>query len=318
MILVTGGCGFIGSHVVKALVEDSNEVVAFDIVMPSPLPQPLRDVADKVKFVTGDVTNLEELQKVFVTHDIDHVVHLSWLMGKREQDPTWPFRSLKVNVEGTCNVLEASRLTHVKRVVFPSSEDVYGSAALYALPVKEDTPLSPAAREGSILYASTKAMAEYLFRYYHSRYQLDYIMFRFGTIYGFGSVGWLANFFLKPLQGEPYQTQMGWGWDENRYNLLCVKDVAKAIKLALKIKDPKFRIFNVSGGIFSIRNLVEITKKLVPGAVIYTKAGTDLTLTPALMDISLAKKELRYEPSYPLEKGARDFVDQIKLYTNVK
>jgi nucleoside-diphosphate-sugar epimerase len=305
LILVTGGCGFVGSYLVKSLVEDGLKVVVFDVVVPSTLPEPLRGVADEVEIVKGDVSNLGDLLRTFTAYDIDYIVHLAWVMGEEE-----PWSSLKVNVEGTSNVLEMARLMKTKRVVFASSEDVYGSAAVQSEPVKEDAPLWPAARKDHLIYASTKAMGEYLCDLYHYTSGLDFIVLRFSTAYGFAPrKGWVVDIFEKPVQQVPYVVPRG---NADKYSFIYVKDFAKAIKSALKIKNPEFRTFNVSGGAYNIQYLIDTVKKFIPQATIQAELGKDPSRTPAIMDITRARKILGFEPSYPLEKGVQEYIDKLR------
>lgn len=302
---MVGGCGFIGSYVVKGLVDEGWKVVAFDAVVPSPLPEPLRDVAGEVKLVKGDISNLADLLKVFTTFEIDHIVHLAWVMGEDE-----PLSALKVNTEGMGNLLELARLMKTKRVVFASSEDVYGSAAVQSEPVKEDAPLWPAARKSHLIYASTKAMGEYLCEYYNFTHGLDFIALRFATAYGFGPrKGWVVDVFEKPVLGVPYRMKQG---NADVYNFIYVKDFAKAIRLALKVRDPAFRIFNVSGGACTIQYLIDTVKRFIPETAIQTEPGKDSSRTPPIMDITRARQILGFEPSYPLEKGVQEYIDKLK------
>lgn len=124
--LVTGGTGFIGSHLVRRLVEMGCEVVIYDV---SPKTAALGEVAGEVDVVRGDVLDVVSLMDTIKGHGVDRIVHLAYLLITESREN--PTRALRVNCEGTNNAFEAARLMGMRRVVWASSAAVYGPGDYY-------------------------------------------------------------------------------------------------------------------------------------------------------------------------------------------
>jgi len=153
-IMVTGGSGFLGSHVADALIEAGHKVFIFDI-------KPSQYIKKGQKMIVGDILNAKEL--TIAMKDVDIVFHMAALADLDIAQDN-PFETMKVNILGTTNVLEAAKTNKVKRVIFASTIYVYS-------------------RTGSF-YRVSKHSCELLFEAYHERYGLDYTILRFGTLYG--------------------------------------------------------------------------------------------------------------------------------------
>src|SRR3989304_904664 len=182
-ILITGGAGFIGSHVVEKLLGQDKKVVCLDNFDPFYDPSIKRaNLAHAVKnknfhLVEDDILNRAVLDKLFREHRIETVFHCAARAGVRPsiQDP---FSYQKVNVEGTLNLLEAARTYRLRNFVFASSSSVYGAGSRLPFTEKDpaDPPLSP--------YAATKRAGELLCHTYHHLYGLPVTRLRFFTVYG--------------------------------------------------------------------------------------------------------------------------------------
>ncbi|MFQ6076169.1 MAG: NAD-dependent epimerase/dehydratase family protein [Candidatus Bathyarchaeia archaeon] len=308
-VLVTGGTGFIGSHVVRRLVGQGREVVALDI---SPNPENLREAKDKVRVVRGDVLDIVNLTDVIKRNHMDQIVHLAYMLTVASREN--PQLALKVNCLGNNNVLEAARTTDVKRVVWASSLSVYGGDERYSdQPVDEETPIH--ITHGGV-YGGCKILNEIMGRHYRAAYGLDNIGLRFSGIYGPGraptgkgaATAYWSSVIENPALGKPVRVP----YVDDRYAFLYVKDAAKAIDLALEARGLQHMIFNICGSVHSFREIIDIVRRIIPDAIIETEPGT--SRTPLLYSMERARLELGYEPTYDLETGIRDFVDEVRRY----
>ena len=182
-VLVTGAAGFIGSNLVERLINLDYRVVGLDYFDDTREPkiewcniqQP--GSSERFTLIQGDIRDRELLRGLFSKYDFDRVVHLAAKAGVRPSLDQ-PLLYEEINVQGTINLLEESRLTSVKRFILSSSSSVYGNST--QMPLKEDqpiaTPMSP--------YAASKAAAELFCHTYHHLYQLPIVIIRPFNIYG--------------------------------------------------------------------------------------------------------------------------------------
>src|SRR6267142_1853343 len=182
--LVTGGAGFIGSHVCERLLQEGHSVWAFDdlnsFYSPELKRRNLRDIQSLAKpfeFIQGDLTDRAALDKLFTSTKFDQIVHLAARAGVRPSLEE-PALYQRVNVEGTVNILEAARLHGVKKIIIASSSSVYGVNS--KIPFAESDPIFSAISP----YAASKLACEALGHVYHHIYQMDVTMLRFFTAYG--------------------------------------------------------------------------------------------------------------------------------------
>jgi UDP-glucuronate 4-epimerase len=182
-ILITGGAGFIGSHVAQRLLQDGEEVIIIDNFNDYYAPQLKRDnitrlnTFGKPSVIEGDIRDVECVNKMFADYDIQRVVHLAAMGGVRNsvsQIPTY----LGINLNGTMNLLEAATSKHIQQFVFASTSSVYGITP--HLPFTEtdtaDRPLT--------VYAASKRSAEMLAHTYHNLHQMNVTVLRFFNVYG--------------------------------------------------------------------------------------------------------------------------------------
>src|SRR5256714_4784503 len=182
--LVTGGAGFIGSHVCERLLHDGHAVWAFDDLNDFYNPQlkqrnlrEIQSLAKPFEFVHGDLTDRAAVDELLGSERFDQIIHLAARAGVRPSLAE-PALYQRVNVEGTVNLLEAARLNGVKKIVIASSSSVYGVNS--KVPFSETDPIfhtiSP--------YASSKLACEALGHVYHHVYGMEVVMLRFFTVYG--------------------------------------------------------------------------------------------------------------------------------------
>src|SRR6202044_2737087 len=182
--LVTGGAGFIGSHVCERLLRDGHSVWAFDDLNPFYDPQfkqrnlrEIQSLAKPFEFVHGDITDAAALAEIFSSVKFDQVIHLAARAGVRPSLEQ-PALYQRVNVEGTGNVLEAARKSGVKKIIIASSSSVYGLNC--KVPFSERDPIFSAISP----YAASKLACEALGHVWHHIYKMDIAMLRFFTVYG--------------------------------------------------------------------------------------------------------------------------------------
>lgn len=299
--LVTGGTGFIGSYLVRELVALGKKVVVFDF---TPDTSYLADCLDKVVFVYGSVEDMAHIRRTVAEFGVTHVFHLAYLLVPDTDSRLGT--AIRVNCEGFYNVLEAARLQGVERVVWASTQSVYGQADFYPPgPVNEDVFVRP-----TTLYGACKLFNEHVAEHYGKVYGLDTIGLRKSVVYGLGKSRRrdlsIAHLLIEnPLLGKPMEMPPV----DYPANFLYVKDVVRAYLSAVQAPRPKHRIFNIGGQVLRASEVVERMKRLVPGAEVRQREAYDLPhpIEVYHQDLSRAKEELGYEPVYTLEDGVRDY-----------
>lgn len=310
-VLVTGGTGIIGSLTGRKLAERGHEVRLFDA---RPNADALADADEAIELVRGDVLSSGQLEEA--ARDVDVVVHLAYSLGV--DTSLRPYPATTLNVQGTANVLEAARLVGARRVVLASSVAIYGSDQHYdtaQLPLTEDAATHLAG--GMALYGAGKLYLEQLARAYRETHGLLALGLRPSPVYGPGGVrgvsGWLAELVEKPVAGEPVSLDHG----DARISLVYVDDVAEQlVRLtelpATALQDRWF--YNTGGDATTIRELAEIVRRLVPGAVIEVTASgePDLAGLPSQVSGKALAELIGYERRFGLEQGLQAHVDAVR------
>lgn len=309
--LVTGGAGFIGSHLTTSLLSQGHEIVCFDDFNDFYDPKFKREnLAPFLKnraftLVEGDICNKKLLLKTFQQHRFDQVIHLAARAGVRPSLKQ-PQLYVDVNVTGTLNLLEMMKEHSVAKMVFASSSSVYGKNK--KVPFQEEDPLenpySP--------YAATKIAGEIFCRTYFQLYGIASICLRFFTVYGPRQRPEMAIYkFTHALFSGKELTLYGQGDSKRDYTF--VSDIVEGIQGAIALK-PGFSIYNLGDSKpVSLEHLLltleEITEKKAKVTYLEDQAG-DVPVTYA--NIDKAKKELKYVPKVSLEKGLKLFVDWFR------
>ncbi|MGK7346161.1 MAG: NAD-dependent epimerase/dehydratase family protein [Candidatus Nitrospinota bacterium M3_3B_026] len=242
--LVTGGAGFIGSHVVDAaLLEDAGAVVALDNLL-SGRRDNLSHIRDeRFRFVEGDYGDGPLLDRLFAEFRFTHVLHVGAVAGYARGAEN-PERCLRGNVIGTYTLLEKAKKRGVVSFVYASSSGIYGDGDI--LPIKEGAPDRPRA-----VYTVSKQAAENLCLTFNKLHGVNAVSLRFNNAYGPRErgdeyTGVAARFLRNALSGEPL-TVMGTG-DETR-DFIYVTDLAKAVVMAAKADGLGGEIVNIGGGV---------------------------------------------------------------------
>ena len=301
--LVTGGTGFIGSWVVKSILNEGRKVVCYELEpKPERLKALLGESANEVTIVEGDLLHLHRLIEVIQRHRITHIAHIAAAVLKVCQEN--PHYAMQVNVTGFNNVLEASRAAGITRVVWASSAGVFGGSYGNEK-VPNDAPFQP----GSI-YAASKVLGEALAKHYHKNYGLDVIGLRYTFVTGHGMPNSIGGKFIQELCEKPARGEKGLvPWGEDTPDWLWAGDAGRATMLALGAAPTKTRAFNVAGDPGSVTTAIEYVKSLLPGAEIEAEPGK---MGFNNFDGSVAEKEIGYTPEWTMKKQILEHVNRAR------
>jgi UDP-glucose 4-epimerase len=300
-ILVTGGAGFIGSHIVDILIEGKHKVVVIDNLSAGSRS----NLNKKAKFLKINICD-KKLADVFKKERFDYVFHLAAQIDVRKsvEDPQ---SSAKDNILGSLNVLENCRIYKVKKIIFTSTGGaIYGDASI--IPTPEDYPENPLSP-----YGIEKLSVDKYLNYYYKAFKLSYISLRLGNVYGprqnsKGEAGVVAIFIDKIMRRENPVIN---GTGRNTRDFVYVEDVVKASILAMKSK--KTGVYNIGTGeetnintIFrNLKKLLNSDCKEIRGQ---EKQGEQKR---SCLDNKKAKKDLNWSPKIKIEEGLLKTVNWI-------
>lgn len=292
-VLVTGGSGFIGSHVVDKLRARGYEPVIYDL-RPSPWHPD-----GSVETVLGSITDREALERAL--HSCDAVAHLAAVADVNDVHAS-PEDAERVNARGTVAVLEAARRAGVKRIVYASTIWVYSDTESDS--VDEDTLLPPP----SHLYTSTKLAGELYCKSYQELYGIDYTILRFGIPYGprAREAAVIPAFVNKAFAGQPL-TLSGDGMQSRRF--VYVEDLADGVALGLADVATN-RVYNlVSDENVTIKQIAELVQEIVGNTeIVYTPARPG-DLGTKIVSGARAERELGWTAATPFREGVRRYVE---------
>jgi len=306
-ILVTGGAGFIGSHLVEKLLAAGHEVVILDDFNDFYDPQIKHaNIAGFAKDVTVYHVDLRDggsVRSLFHREKVDAIAHLAARAGVR---PSIQHAQLycDTNVSGTLHLLEAARVTGVERFIFASSSSVYGASK--TIPFSEEQhliqTLSP--------YGATKVAGEFLCSTYSHLYQMRVVALRYFTVYGPRQRPDLAihQFTRRIYAGQPID-QFGDG--STRRDYTYIDDVIQGTMAALQYQGPLYDVFNLGESeTIQLKELISAIENALGKKAKVNRLPEqpgDMPLTCA--DISKARKLLAYKPTTKLSEGLQKFID---------
>jgi UDP-glucose 4-epimerase len=304
-VAVTGGAGYIGSTLVKILLEEDASVVSVDNLMRGDYRY-LKglETSRELELIVGDIRDRKLLEEAF--RGAEAVAHLAALPGLTLCSER-PEEAVSINIYGTHQLLEAARRLDIDKVVFCSSAAVYGTPL--KMPVDEGHPLRPLN-----LYGVTKLAGEKLMESYHDNYGIETVSLRFGNVFGVGLyTRWetvIPKFVRQGLEGKPLTI---YGDGESSRDFVHVEDIASAVTLALRKKGIGGEAFNVGGETVEIGSLAEIVSEELE-KVTGKEAGS-IHLPPRPMETKrfsyrLDKiKTLRYKPKWSVRQGVKQLID---------
>jgi len=306
--LVTGGLGFIGIHLAKALAERGERSILFDVAA-SPLLE--GQLGERCSVVRGDLANWAQVMDVAKSHGITCIYHTGAMLPPASEQST--SAAFAANVVGTFNVLEAARLCGIGPVIYTSSIAAFG-------PTEADCVSDSAAQHPANMYGTTKVCGERLCEFYRRRYDLDIRAVRFESVIGAGRPpgGGITAYTSRVIEdtalGSPYVVNVH---PVARTAILYVNDAVEAI---LRIRDADRAgltqcVYNVYGFTASARELVDAVFRHVPGAQVRFEPDEKVTASmktlPAVLDDQPARADWGWSPRYDLDAAVLDFVQQI-------
>lgn len=307
-ILITGA-GLIGTNAARHAIDAGHKVVLFDL---SPNRDYIEKVvgANKAEVVAADMRDLPALLAALEKYGVDTLVATAGLIGSRVQENS--YTGATNNILGTINILEASRLRKLRRVVYVSTFGAYDRSKINDNVIRETHPIG-----GRNLYATTKVCSEHLIHAYEGMYNLDVIIIRPGGVFGRGfyvggsTVGKvMRDLALNIIKGRPFTIDAKtYGPNEYVYG----KDVGMALYLACQAKDPKQRIYNAGTGVVhGPEELAQVVRELLPNAEIKVSGTSGAEKSRSIpMDISVSRAELDYAPKFMLKDALRDYMDEL-------
>jgi UDP-glucuronate 4-epimerase len=308
-LLVTGGAGFIGSHLVERLLDRGHQVVVVDdfnnFYDPAVKRRNVEAFKKRAQVVEADICSTERLREVFKGNQFDAIFHLAARAGVRPS-LAQPQLYTQVNIVGTQNLLELAREFGVKKFVFASSSSVYG--VNQKVPFSEDDPIfkpiSP--------YAATKLAGEALCHVYHHLYGLDIVCLRFFTVYGPRQRPDLAihKFTRAIARGEPIEV---YGDGTTARDYTYIDDILQGV-LACLDRDFGFEVINLGESrTVKLSELIRLIEKAVGKSANIRQLPLqpgDVPITYA--DITKAKRLLGYQPQVAIEDGIARFVEWFR------
>ncbi len=305
--LVTGGAGFIGSHIVDALVRNGDKVKVIDDFS-SGRRENLESIIHKIELFKGDIRDVDLVFKIM--QDVDYVLHQAALRSV-PKSLVKPELYNDVNINGTLNILNSAKDNKVKRVVFASSSSVYGNVD--KLPEKEDfypQPISP--------YALTKLAGEYYCRIFSEIYHLETASLRYFNVFGprqnldneYAVV--IPKFITCMLKGESPPVH---GDGKQTRDFTYVENIVQGnIKAASASSIEKSEVFNIAcGKAYSILDIVKYVNKILNKEIkpeFTSQRLGDVRYT--LADIEKARKLIKFDPKINFEEGLVRTVEYFK------
>lgn len=304
-ILITGGTGFLGRHLVRHMLEaGEKDLIVLDAV---PNRAALADVASQVKILLGDVMEVTALIDTINKYKIEGVIHLAYLLGTGGIRN--PLPSINVNCIGTTNIFEAARLTGIKRVVYMSSVAVFPMRRTLGGPeLSEEEPPAP-----DSVYGACKLFNEHIADYYASAYGLDPVGIRPTSVFGEGRGhrrGADADHFMVLPELALLGQAVTMPPDDQVSDWMYCRDAAEVFLRAYRAKDLKHRIFNMSGAPRKTGELTAYLRDILPQAKI--SVSDKPFIMTSLVKTNRLQEELGFTPKYSVEEGILAYLNDVR------
>ncbi len=304
--LVTGGAGFIGSHIVRRLVRDGVQVRVVDNLATGD-PSRLRDVQSSIELIKADLNDHKVADRV--TGEIDYVLHQAAIPSVQRSVKD-PVETNRANVTATLNLLESSRKAGVRRFVYAASSSIYGDTEV--LPKTEQMPPNPLSP-----YALQKLVGEYYCRLYCQIFGLETVSLRYFNVFGpaqdphseYSAV--IPKFIGRLLKNQPIVV---FGDGEQSRDFTYVDNVVQANLAALEAGGASGKVFNIGCGARTSLNALIKMLETITGrtAEVRHEPARPGDVRHSLADISYAREILGYRPLVDLEAGLRLTVDDMR------
>ena len=308
--LVTGGAGFIGSHLVESLLGDGHQVTVFDdfndYYSPAIKHANLRAVEDEIEIIEGDIRDAVLVERTFSSNRFDCVLHLAARAGVRPSisDPKLYFTT---NIDGTFNLLDACRYYGVDHFIFASSSSVYGVNK--KVPFSEKDPIERTISP----YAATKLACEQICSNYSNLFGMKCVCLRFFTVYGPRQRPDLAisKFTHLLMEGKPIER---YGDGSTARDYTYVDDIIAGVRASIDYDASPFEIFNLGESkTTTLSELITmIEEELGVKAEIIQRPDQPGDVPQTFADVSKARELLGYEPSTAPRQGIRKYIEWVR------
>ena len=320
--LVTGATGFIGKRVVALLLEKNIEVVATDINVEEMKESfidylKFKGVNDKKHLLTElDISSNKNIEEVLSNTNITHIIACGYQMSNMIDAN--PIRASEINIVGLANLFESVAKYKIKKMIFPSSQSVYGNTQnIYGnKAVHEDDYCG--LQHQSFTYAVMKLLNEYMGKKYIAKYGISIACTRPSVVFGYGrkrsSLMWAEDFATLPALGKPVQLPFP---EDNKDNFIYVEDCAEQmIQLSLK-ENLNHYTYNTGSETVSGLQLKNILKELIPSAEISFNNNAEYTPFIDDQDDSRIRKEISFVPR-SLKEGIKAHINEARKHNNLE
>lgn len=298
-IMVTGGRGFLGSYIVNQLLAEGHTVINYhrDMLLPFENPNNI--------FVYGELYDIPRLIGVINEYKVDRIIHTAG-QSHPVLSLAVPLATVEANIMGTIAILEAARLTGLKRVVLYSSEAAYGNTGTEMITLK--TPLNPRTP-----YGVTKAAIEMFGRAYNISFGLECVSIRLGQVYGPGrlTAETVQGAAKAAIEGKVFKLDSG---RDQKLHLIHVRDAADfSLKACFTKKINEMAVYHAtSEGHPTFGEVLNILEELIPGAKFEVGNGDLGFEIHGMLDLTESKEDLEYEPKVSLAEGLAEYVNWLK------
>lgn len=323
MTTLITGAGLVGSLAAARLIAEQDErPVLYDVAF-SMANVAERVPLDRVDLVRGDLADVGDLARAIQKYNVTRIIHsagfLTWMVRER------PSAGVRVNLVGTLNVMEAARVTGVKRVVFCSSNTVY--MGLTQRPpdglLHEDFPLRAIGEYPPSVYASMKLAGEWLGHNYTREYGLDVVSVRFGGVFGpwYGTPSGGPSQMVQQLVESIWHNRparIGAGdLERGGMDYVYASDAAQGAVRAVLASDVSQRVYNVSmGDIYTVQQIIELlereTNRKLQLDVFQTGSHAGYSQDSYPADLSRSRADIGYTVEYPMERALRDYLGWLE------
>ncbi len=315
-VLVTGGLGFIGSKVVLQLLKKDIDVLVTDLDIvknKDKLESNILKIGknkDKVKYQKLDITNYKEIENIFQNNKIDSVINLAYGIGTICEEN--PLLASKINIVGTTSIFEMIVKYKIRRLVFASSETVYGAHQEFfgnrAVTEEDYSGIN----NHFYTYGVMKLLNEFMAEKYIKKHGCSIAYTRPSVVFGYGrqntAINWAEDFAAKPALGQPAHLPFS---KKNRDNWIYVDDCAEQlVRLALK-ETLNFSCFNTGAETLDGEQLEATVKKIIPDAEIYFDENIKSTPLIDYQNDERIRKEIDFNPR-SFEEGVKCLIQDVR------
>jgi nucleoside-diphosphate-sugar epimerase len=320
-VAITGGLGFIGSHVARRFVTEGCEVVLIDNHIEN--TKLIKDILQDVKIKKGDITRYAQFRNILLNEKPDVVIHLAALLSAAaESDPKAGY---KVNFEGLWNVYNTALESGSNILIFASSIAAYGPIEVESLSkeeMSEDVYTLP-----QTLYGIHKQLGEMLGIWFHRRYGINFAALRLGSVIGPGRKDGGASAYSSlliqlPAQGKPYKIPVP---ENTKIPLVYIKDVSDVmLEIIRNIKNIKSKIYNISSihNSPTVAEMVRAVREIIPEASLNIEVDPKVTkfvnIWPRNLNLRRIESELGWKSKYrDLDVLVEDFITEVTTHPDM-